>query len=78
MPLILSAEEQSLLLELAAPIEQRCRDQFMSAVAAELKNAAAVGPGAVHRVARSILRQFWSPPADLRQDRIGPRGPRNA
>jgi hypothetical protein len=77
MPLILSAEEQSLLLELAAPIEQRRRDQFMDAVTAELENAAAVGPGAVHRTARSILAQFWNPPPDLRQDRIGPRGPRS-
>lgn len=77
MPLILSAEEQSLLLTLAAPIEQRRRDQFLDAVTAELENAAAVGPGAVHRAARSILAQFWSPPADLRQDRIGPRGPRS-
>ena len=74
MPLILSAEEQSLLLGLAAPIEPRRRDQFMDAVTAELENAGAVGPGAVHRAARSILAQFWSPPADLRQDRIGPRG----
>jgi hypothetical protein len=76
MPLILSAEEQSLLLELAAPIEQRRRDQFMDAVTAELENAGAVGAGAVHRAARSILAKFWSPPAGLRQDRIGPRGPR--
>ena len=78
MPLSLTPDEQSLLLELAAPVEQRRRDQFLSAVIAELENAAAVGPGAVHRAARSILAQFWSPPADLRQDRIGPRGPRNA
>jgi hypothetical protein len=74
MPLILSAEEQSLLLDLAAPIEQRRRDQFIDAVTTELANANAVGPGAVHRAARSILGQFWTAPADLRQGRLGPRG----
>ena len=37
MPLSLSTEEMDLLLTLAAPIDQRQRDQFLHEVAAELE-----------------------------------------
>jgi hypothetical protein len=54
MPLQLNDEEMDLLLALAAPIDQRQRDQFLHEVAAELEAASAQtgvgpGPGALHR-----------------------------
>ena len=80
MPLPLSVEETTMLLTLAAPIDKNRQPEFLSAVTTKLEaqGPAAVGPGAVHRVAREILGGFWSPPPDLRQGRLGPRGPRNA
>jgi hypothetical protein len=52
-----------LLLTLAAPIEQRRRDQFLREVAAELEaSGQAGGAGAVHRIGRVVQRRFWDPP----------------
>jgi hypothetical protein len=80
MPLPLSAEETTMLLTLAAPIDKSRQPEFLSAVTTKLEAAgpAAVGPGALHRTAREVLGQFWSPPLDLRVGRLGPRGPRGA
>ena len=80
MPLPLSIEEQDLLRALAAPIDRSRQPEFISAVTMKLEAAspAAIGPGAVHRTARSVLGQFWTAPPDLRQGRVGPRGRRNA
>jgi hypothetical protein len=61
----LLAEELDLLLSLAAPIDQRQRDQFLHEVAAELEaggQSGAVGIGSVHRVARAVQRRFFDPP----------------
>jgi hypothetical protein len=79
MPLPLSLEEQNLLLTLAAPIDRNRQPEFLSAVTTRLEaqGPAASGPGALHRTAREILGGFWSPPPDLRQNRVGPRGPRS-
>jgi hypothetical protein len=68
-PLHLSDEEMDLLLTLAAPIEQRQRDQFLREVAAELEAkrlAGEIGDGAVHRVARTVQRRFFDPPQPAR------------
>ena len=63
MPLSLTTEEMDLLLTLAAPIDQRQRDQFLQEVAAELEaSGQAGGPGAVHRIGRVVQRRFWDPP----------------
>lgn len=80
MPLPLSLEEQDLLRALAAPIDRSRQPEFLAAVTTRLEAAApaTIGLGAVHRAAREILGGFWSPPPDLRQGRVGPRGPRNA
>jgi hypothetical protein len=53
---------------------------IQSAVTTRLEAAGpvAIGLGVLHRTARTVLRDFWSPPPDLRQGRVGPRGPRNA
>jgi hypothetical protein len=79
MPLPLTDAELAMLQALAAPIDASRRPEFMGAVEKELEVAgpAAIGPGAVHRTARTVLRDFWNPPPDLRQGRLGPRGPRS-
>jgi hypothetical protein len=72
MPLSLSTEEMDLLLSLAAPIDQRLRAEFLTAVAQELEadeQAGAVGIGAVHRVARTVQRRFLDPPLPLQRGR---------
>jgi hypothetical protein len=77
MPLPLTDAERAVLEGLAAPIDKSRRPEFMGAVEKELAaSQAAVGPGLVHRTARTVLRSFWNPPPDLRQGRVGPRGPR--
>jgi hypothetical protein len=80
MPLTLTEAEWAMLDALAAPIDKSRQPEFLSAVTTKLEAAgsAAVGPGTVHRTARTVQRDFWSPPPDLRQGRVGPRGPRNA
>jgi hypothetical protein len=67
MPPSLSTEELDLLLALAAPIDQRQREQFLHEVAAELEAASiqtgvGPGPGLVHRVGRQVQRRFFDPP----------------
>jgi hypothetical protein len=57
-----------LLQGLAAPVDHRHRDQFLREVTAEIEAAAqqtgVAGPGAVHRVARTVQRRFWDPPQE--------------
>jgi hypothetical protein len=79
MPLMLTDAERAMLHALAAPIDANRRPEFMGAVTTKLEaaGATAIGPGALHRTARMVLRDFWDPPPDLRQGRIGPRGPRS-
>jgi hypothetical protein len=78
MPLTLTPAERAMLDALAAPIDANRRPEFLGAVEKELAavSPAAIGPGTVHRTARTVLRSFWTAPPDLRQNRIGPRGPR--
>ena len=67
MPIHFSDEELALLQALAAPIDQRRRQQFLQEVTAELEAAAletgvSPGPGVVHRVGRVIQRRYFDPP----------------
>jgi hypothetical protein len=57
-------------------IDANRRPEFMGAVTTKLEAAgpAAIGPGALHRTARTVQRDFWDPPPDLRSGRIGSRG----
>ena len=80
MPLSLGPEETTHLLELASPIARSRQGEFLSAVTTKLETSSptTIGIGTVHRAALAILGDgFWSPPADLRQGRLGPRGPRS-
>jgi hypothetical protein len=78
MPLMLTEADRTMLERLAAPIDKSRRPEFLGAVEKELAaSPAAIGPGMVHRTARTVLRSFWTAPADLRQGRMGPRGPRS-
>ena len=76
MPLTLTDAERAMLDGLAAPIDANRRPEFKGAVEKELEAASptAIGPGTVHRTARTVLRSFWTAPPDLRQGRLGPRG----
>jgi hypothetical protein len=78
MPLMLTDAERAMLDALAAPIAPQRRTEFVSAVTSRLEAAgpAAMGEGSLHRAARSVFSDFWSAPPDLRQGRVGPRGPR--
>jgi hypothetical protein len=72
----LSLEAHSILRALSEPIDQRRRTEFMAEATRRLEAASAVGPGTAHQVGRIVQRDFWSPTPDLRQGRLGPRGPR--
>jgi hypothetical protein len=62
MPLLLSHDDLAMLHALAAPIAANRRPEFMGAVTTKLEAAgpAAVGPSALHRTARTVLRDFWN------------------
>ena len=69
MPLSFSTEELDLLHELARPIDQHRRPEFLQMVAAELEasghaNGDGVGVGLVHQIGRTVQRRFWHPPAE--------------
>jgi hypothetical protein len=78
MPLTLTPAERAMLDALATPIDAARRPEFMGAVEKELAAASpsAIGPGTLHRTARTVLKSFWTAPPDLRQGRLGPRGAR--
>ena len=62
MPLLLSHDDLAMLHALAAPIDANRPPEFMGAVTTKLEAAvpAAVGPGALNRTARTVLRDFWN------------------
>jgi hypothetical protein len=72
MPLMLTDSDRDVVMNLALPIELTKRAAFLEAVAAALADVPQPGPGAVHRVARVIQRQFFVPPA-LSADAVQPR-----
>jgi hypothetical protein len=65
MPIEFSDEEKDLLLALTTPIDHRKREQFLLEVTAELeakRQAGEIGEGSVHRLTRTIQRQYCAPP----------------
>jgi hypothetical protein len=76
----LSPEELNILRALSQPIDQRRRTEFLSEATRRIEEASprdAVGPGVVHRIGRATQRDYFDPPMDLRQNRVGPRGARS-
>jgi hypothetical protein len=53
-------DEMDILRKLSALLDPRQRDAFLQACADALDGARGTGP--VHRVAREVQRQFWTPP----------------
>jgi hypothetical protein len=74
MPLSLAPEEMDLLRALSEPIDQRRRTEFMAEAARRIEEAS---PRGGHRIGRATQRDYFDPPMDLRQNRVGPRGPRS-
>jgi hypothetical protein len=72
----LSPEAQTILRNLSEPIDQSRRSDFMQEATRRLEAAPIVGPGTAHQIGRTVQRDFRDIPIDLRQGRIGPRGPR--
>jgi hypothetical protein len=75
----LSPEAQTILRALSEPIDQRRRSDFMAEAERRIETASAesaIGPGLAHRIGRATQRDYFDPPVDLRQNRVGPRGPR--
>jgi hypothetical protein len=72
----LSPEAQNILRALSEPIDQRRRSDFLQEATRRLEASPTVGPGTAHQVGRIVQRDFREVPVDLRQGRIGPRGPR--
>jgi hypothetical protein len=62
-PLQLTDDEMMIVVTLAGPIDQRRQPEFLQEVAAELEaKAGEIGAGAVHRLARTIQRRYFTPP----------------
>ena len=81
MPLTLTPDELQTLNALAAPLDGSRRNEFPGAVERAIEAARGrrhVGPGLVWRAGAAAQRDFRDVPVDLRQGRVGPRGPRNA
>jgi hypothetical protein len=69
-PLALSDAELAVVMQAAQPLAPDQRDGFLQAVAAELAQIPAVGPGAVHRVCRQLAAAILRP-ASARPRRLG-------
>jgi hypothetical protein len=72
----LSPEAQNILRALSDPIDQRRRSDFLQEATRRLEATPVIGPGTAHQVGRLVQRDFFDPPQDLRQGRVGPRGSR--
>jgi hypothetical protein len=68
-PLHFSDEQIHQILELAAPIPHRQRQDFLLALAAELETeqtaGADIGPGLIHRVASRLQHRFGPAPQPM-------------
>ena len=73
----LTPEAHNILRSLAEPIDQSRRSDFLQEATRRLEAAPSVGEGTAHQVGRIVQRDFPDVPVDLRQGRIGPRGPRS-
>jgi hypothetical protein len=69
-----SEEETMIMLALSLPTEKDRRGAFLNAVAKALAASPVRGPGAAHRIAREVQREFFIPP---RMDAAGEMGARS-
>jgi hypothetical protein len=58
----LHPEEQALVIALAQPIAPPRREAFVQAVEQRLGASPVIGPGAAHRIAREVQRDYFDPP----------------
>jgi hypothetical protein len=78
MPLALSDEQMSTVLNAAAPLLPPDRDAFLRALANVLRGEPQpLGDGTVHRAIKGLQREFWRPPAITKEAvhhhrRVGP------
>jgi hypothetical protein len=74
----LTPEEREILRSLSEPLERDRRPAFLQEAVKRIEEASPgeIGAGLVHRIGRTTQRDFYDPPQDLRQGRLGPRGPR--
>jgi hypothetical protein len=68
MPVAFSDAEKTMLLSLALPLPIERRSDFLQTVAQRLEATPEIGLGVTHRVARSVQREFFDPPRDLRAE----------
>jgi hypothetical protein len=74
----LSIQDREILQALAEPLERDRKPAFMEEAVKRIEEASPNGGvGLVHRIGRTVQRGFYDPPQDLRQGRLGPRGPRS-
>jgi hypothetical protein len=75
----LTPEEREILRSLSEPLERDRRPAFLQEAVKRIEETSpnAIGAGLVHRIGRATRRDFYDPPQDLRQGRLGPRGPRS-
>jgi hypothetical protein len=62
MPISLSADAHAAIEQAARPLDPDRRSAFVAAVLGALEGVSELGPGVVHRVVRSLQREFWDPP----------------
>jgi hypothetical protein len=58
----LSTEQQSRIMQAAAPLQPTDREAFRERVLAELEGEPEVGEGVLHRIIRAVQRDYWLPP----------------
>jgi hypothetical protein len=61
-PISLSDEELTIVMNICAPLQPQERSQLLAKLAEHLRGAPGIGPGALHRLVRELLRPIWRPP----------------
>jgi hypothetical protein len=67
MIICLSAEQQTIVLNAIAPMQQAERNAFLLALTQLLAGRTTVGNGQLYRMIRDLQREFFKPP-DVRGD----------
>jgi hypothetical protein len=62
MPISLSVDDHAAIEHAARPLDPRQRNAFITACIDALEGVPELGPGVVHRVIRTLQRDYWDPP----------------